>query len=140
MAFAITLPRIFSQTVTMAGVVNWAMYSATERAGITVVAAFLPAFADAVEMKYGTPIPLAAPIRKDPSSVPGIAVQNRSSRYPTKNISGATTLVLLPNPVFSYGSASPPKKPNTSPKAIITGIAASDTVPRREDSMAKLAG
>ena len=70
---------------------------------ITVVAAFLPAFADAVEMKYGTPIPLAAPIRKDPSSVPGIAFRNWSSRYPTKNISGATTLVLLPSPFFSFG-------------------------------------
>ena len=52
------------------GVANCARYSEAEMRGITVVAASLPAFADAEVIMYGTPIPLARPTKADPAKVP----------------------------------------------------------------------
>lgn len=46
-----TAPKPAWIAVIIVGAVNWAMYRAMDSAGITVVAALAPAFAEAVDMK-----------------------------------------------------------------------------------------
>lgn len=108
--------------------------------GITVVAASLPAFAEADVIMNGTPIPLAIPTNAEPMRIPAAPPTMPRKTYDTINKTGAMKRAPFLMHLLRDENASPPTKPNTSIMAITGAMRPCEIAPDLLHSSAKLAG
>lgn len=107
----------------MSGERNCPIYNAAESNGITVEAASFPAFIEAMVLRYGTPMPLAMPMKAEPASSSGSEDPSDSSRYPAMNHTGGKYFIPWRNPRIIFPKTRPMKKATTSSPTIIRVMA-----------------
>ncbi len=137
---AVTVCIIWLSGLTISGETNWPRYREAEISGITVVAASLPPFMDAIVFRYGTPTPLAIPIKAEPTSSRGREVPKANRAYPARNPAGGTYLICRRIVFINLPNMSPMQKATMSNPTMISVMVVLPMLLLVEDVSAKFVG